>query len=217
MKKQKNKLKIFPEFILHRCNTLQEIKNASIDYGLEIDIRSKNTSLILHHDPFSKGVLFENWLKFYKHKTLILNVKEEGLEEAIMKMLSKHKIHNYFFLDQSTPSLVAFRKSNKNKSAVRYSEVEPITFARNFTRKISWVWVDSFSCKPPSIRDLKDLKKMQYKICLVSPELHGLKMVNKIPNFLKTLLPHLGLIDAICTKCPDKWINLLSESANYEL
>ena len=37
-------------------------------------------ALILNHEPFENGVLFEKWLNEFNHKYLILNVKEEGLE-----------------------------------------------------------------------------------------------------------------------------------------
>ena len=62
----------------------------------EIDIRSYGNDLILQHDPFVKGELFNEWIKFFKHKFLILNVKEEGLESLIKKM-NDLKIKNYFF------------------------------------------------------------------------------------------------------------------------
>ena len=67
-------------FIKHRCNTISQLRDISKDYGLEIDLRSYKKDLILNHEPFEKGILFRDWLKFYNHKFLILNVKEEGLE-----------------------------------------------------------------------------------------------------------------------------------------
>ena len=46
---------------------------------VQVDIRSKGSQLIIHHDPFSDGEDFEEWINHYKHDTLILNVKEEVL------------------------------------------------------------------------------------------------------------------------------------------
>ena len=53
-------------------------------------------ALVIHHDPFANGVSFEDWLAYYRHRTLILNVKEEGLEELVRLML-EHQIEDYFF------------------------------------------------------------------------------------------------------------------------
>ena len=64
--------------ILHRVNTIALLEKTSSNLGIEVDIRSNGENLILHHDPFQKGELFEDWIKHYNHGTLILNVKEES-------------------------------------------------------------------------------------------------------------------------------------------
>jgi len=84
--------------IKHRINTIEEIINTPREYGAEIDLRSFNKKIYLHHEPFKVGVAFDKWIKSYNHKILVLNVKEEGLENAIIKILKKNKISNYFFM-----------------------------------------------------------------------------------------------------------------------
>ena len=86
--------------IKHRINTLEKIKKTSNEYGVEIDLRSSNNKIYLNHDPFKRGVIFEKWIKLFNHKILVLNVKEEGLEKFIIKILKKYRINNYFFHDQ---------------------------------------------------------------------------------------------------------------------
>ena len=66
--------------VKHRVNTINEIKKINKEFGVEIDLRSNKSRIYLHHDPFKKGEDFSKWLKFYNHKLLVLNVKEEGLE-----------------------------------------------------------------------------------------------------------------------------------------
>jgi hypothetical protein len=66
------------EIIVHRRNTLQELKATPVQYGVEVDVRSCGDRLIIHHEPFVEGELIDNWLTAYQHGTLILNVKEEG-------------------------------------------------------------------------------------------------------------------------------------------
>ena len=69
--------------ILHRINSVELLKKIPMNFGVEIDIRSNRDNLILHHDPFEEGELFEDWLKFFDHGTLILNVKE-GVEDMLI-------------------------------------------------------------------------------------------------------------------------------------
>ena len=68
--------------------------------------------------PFTEdGVNFEEWLKHYNLKgTLVINVKEEGLEMIIIKLLEKYNITNYMFLDEPFWYLLnSSRKINNKK------------------------------------------------------------------------------------------------------
>ena len=94
------------EIIIHRVNTIKKLETVDSNFGVEIDIRSNDGKLILQHDPFEYGDSFDEWLKSYKHGKIILNIKEEGLEDYIIKSLNNHHIDNYFFLDQSFPFLI---------------------------------------------------------------------------------------------------------------
>ena len=68
-------------------------------YGVEVDIRSKGNDLLIHHDPFVQGESFEAWIEKYQHGTLILNVKEEGLEKRLTEIMdSKTGVYVSFIL-----------------------------------------------------------------------------------------------------------------------
>ena len=54
--------------------------------------RSNERKLITHHDPFLNGECFEKWLTAFNHGTLILNVKEEGLESRLIELMNKNCI-----------------------------------------------------------------------------------------------------------------------------
>ena len=90
--------------IKHRVNSSLELKKISKTYGVEIDLRSHKNDIYLHHDPFKKGELFSSWIKNFNHKLIVLNVKEEGLESKILKILRDNKITNFFFHDQTFSS-----------------------------------------------------------------------------------------------------------------
>jgi hypothetical protein len=187
--------------IAHRINSVQQLKNVPKDQGIELDIRAFENHLILHHDPFEKGELFEDLLKSYQHKFIILNTKCEGMEEAILELLAKYRITEYFFLDLSLPYLVKYANKGLKEIAIRYSEFEPIEFALAFAGKVDWVWVDCFTHLPLDDLSYQALKK-HFKICIVSPELQGYGL-NMIDTF-KTQIADMQ-IDAVCTKRPDLW------------
>ena len=193
-------------FIHHRRNSIEELRNTSSLFGIEIDIRSHNSRLILSHDPFENGEYFEDWLKFFKHKTLIINIKEEGLEKEICKILKNFKINDYFFLDQSFPFLIKYHKLLESKCAVRFSEYESIQTVLKLKNIVNWVWVDFFNKFPLTKSYFELLKENNFKICIVSPELQGYQAKKEIKKLKVFLLKNDIKIDAICTKVPDLWI-----------
>lgn len=192
-------------FIAHRRNTVEELKITPNEYGIEVDIRSNNGRLIIHHDPLEDGLDLDEWLQFYEHKTLILNVKEEGLEARLIELMRQHQIYDYFFLDQSFPFLIKWSKLGERRCAVRVSEFESIETALTLTGKIDWVWVDCFSHFPLTSEDSKRLQQAGFKLCLVSPELHGRLDEAEISFFAKLLHERSIHTQAICTKRPDLW------------
>lgn len=193
------------KFIAHRRNTIDELKATPREYGVEVDIRSDNGKLVIHHDPFAKGDDFEEWIKHYEHGTLILNVKEEGLEARLIDLMKHYQINDYFFLDQSFPFLIKWSKLGEHHCAVRVSEFESIETALTLAGKIDWVWVDCFTQFPLSELDAKRLQDAGFKLCLVSPELQGRSAESAIPELAMLLRKRHISADAICTKKPELW------------
>ena len=193
------------KFISHRRNTIEELQATPREYGVEVDIRSDNGKLVIHHDPFARGDDFEEWLKHFQHGTLILNVKEEGLEARLIDLMKQYKIEDYFFLDQSFPFLIKWSKLGEHHCAVRVSEFESIETALSLAGKIDWVWVDCFTKFPLAGMDAKRLQDAGFKLCLVSPELQGRPADTAIPELAKLLNERHITADAICTKNPELW------------
>jgi hypothetical protein len=193
------------QIIAHRRNTLAELTATPSHYGIEVDIRSHGEQLIIHHDPCVAGNALEPWLDAYRHGTLILNVKEEGLEARLIDLMQAHGIDNYFFLDQSFPFLVKWAKAGERRCAVRVSEFESIDTALSLAGKINWVWVDCFNHFPLSTVDSERLKQAGFKLCLVSPELQGREATIEIPLLRQLLAERHIAADAVCTKRADLW------------
>jgi hypothetical protein len=192
-------------FISHRRNTIAQLEATPKEYGVEVDIRSDNGQLIIHHDPLTPGENFEVWLKHYQHGTLILNVKEEGLEAPLIELMKQYQISDYFFLDQSFPFLIKWSKLGERHCAVRVSEFESIETALALAGKIDWVWVDCFTRFPLASSDAKRLQASGFKLCLVSPELQGRPAQTEIPQLAALLKEQSILPEAICTKNPETW------------
>jgi len=193
------------KIILHRLNTKESLQASPTHYGVEVDIRSRGETLIIHHDPFMPGESFEEWLSLYRHGTLILNVKEEGLERRLIDLMRARNLNDYFLLDQSFPFLVKWAEAGERRCAVRVSEYESVATALRLAGKIDWVWVDCFTRFPLSRRDADRLHRAGFKLCLVSPELQGRDPDTEIPA-LRSLLAESGIpAEAVCTKRPDLW------------
>lgn len=193
------------KIIKHRINTIICLNATPVEYGVEVDIRSKGERLIIHHDPFIDGENFDTWLDAYQHGTLILNVKEEGLEARLIALMKSHGIEDYFFLDQSFPFLIKWANLGERRCAVRVSEFESIETALTLAGRVDWVWVDCFTRFPLSQKDASRLKNAGFKLCMVSPELQGRVAETEIPMMAAILLERDIAGDAVCTKRPDVW------------
>ena len=78
-------------FTAHRINTIKKLKSIPYYYGIEVDVRERNNNLILSHDPFKSGERLDKFLKYYNHKFIILNIKAEGLEKKVFRLIKKKK------------------------------------------------------------------------------------------------------------------------------
>ena len=193
------------EKIVHRVNTIEQLRQTPFHYGVEIDIRSEGDHFILHHDPFEQGQDFLEWLGFFGHGTLILNVKEEGLEQRLLAVMQEHQISEFFFLDQSFPFLIKTSSTGESRSAVRVSEYEGLTSARVLAGKVKWAWIDCFTKFPLDQCWARELKEMDFKLCVVSPELQGRTDLSEIFDISRRIDELDLTIDAVCTKLPDLW------------
>ena len=190
----------------HRINTSSQLVEIPSVDGVEIDIRSSGQDIILEHDPFKEGQLFTDWLKDWQGQSLILNVKEEGIEERTLEILSAYPNLEYFFLDQSFPLLARTAKSGNKNTAVRVSDLESVETA--LLMNCNWVWIDCFlgdwNFLPGVIRRLQDDGK---KICLVSPELVRDNSLKELQVLQGILRDNNLFVQGVCTKRKELWIS----------
>lgn len=188
----------------HRINTRLALESVNPTHGVEIDIRTYAGNLILAHDPFVEGELLINWLQAWKGQPIILNVKEDALELKILELLSSFSVEEFFFLDQSYPSIRRMVRQGMTKVATRVSDFEDLTTA--LLSGSEWVWLDSFSGNWSYLPEVVPrISKNNQKTCLVSPELQRLESQNELRDLQNILHLNNLNITAVCTKNPEKW------------
>ena len=157
------------EIIIHKINKIRELKTIDTNFGIEIDIRTYGSDLILNHEPFKKGDKLEDYLNEYRHGTLIFNMKESGIEDIVFSLIKNYNnVKDYFLLDVEFPYIFSTSKNNLRNIAVRFSEIESINTIMKFKNLIDWVWIDTFTKLPLNQNSINILKG--FKTCLVCPE-----------------------------------------------
>ena len=173
------------EIIVHRINTLKELKKIPLKYGVEIDIRTNGSKIILNHNPYKGGDSFEDYVANYKHGTLILNIKESGIERDVLEIVKSASIKSFFFLDVEMPYIFSSLKKN-NDIAIRFSEYESIETVKIFKNNFKWIFVDTITKLPINVKNISIISK--FKSCLVCPERWGRKNdILKYKRFFKKI------------------------------
>ena len=184
------------EIIIHRVNSIDSLNKVPNYFGTEIDIRVFGSKLVLNHEPFQNGEDLDNYLDEYVHGTLILNIKEAGIESEVLRRVRlREKIKSYFLLDVEFPYLYRASRDGEKSIAVRYSEDESIETVKKYVNKVDWLWIDTLTTLPILYEDINVFS--QFKTCLVCPERWG--RPNDIIQY-RNRLSEFGIsLDAVMT------------------
>lgn len=156
---------------MHRINRINDLKKIPPQFGCEIDLRTNGSKVILNHNPFTKGDNFIDYLDEYKNGTLILNIKESGIEDFVLKEVKKREIKSYFLLDVEIPYLIGTLKTKEKNIAIRFSEYEPVENVMTFKDKFDWIWIDTINSLPLTSLNIHELQN--FKSILVCPSRWG--------------------------------------------
>lgn len=209
---------------LHRQNDPEHVTFNNVE-GIEIDIRSLGANLIVNHDRFysvdlqniDDCILLQDVVKYLRDYTVIVNVKESGLEEQISNILDQYGSIKYYFLDSQIPDIVRLCKQDRYRSKfiLRVSDFESINYNLFEHCKPEYVWVDYQKFDNFKILDyiryIQEIDSDEYLIknnikkILVSPELYGLQNINITQDIIKVTNKELLSRYSICTKLPDDW------------
>jgi len=179
-------------------------RSFSNGFGTETDIRDYKGELVISHDiADEKNILLESFFEIYKgfdNELLIaLNIKADGLQIKIKKLLEQYKIIDYFVFDMSIPDGLQYLKYNI-KSFTRQSEYEK---EPSFYESAIGVWLDEFQSRWIDKKTIGFHIKNNKKICIASPDLHKREHIKEWERF-KQIEKELGIDNLIiCTDYPE--------------
>lgn len=177
--------------VAHRINTIDQLRQVPFHYGIEFDVREGPDGVVVTHDPWTSSVPLDVFLDNYYHAFAIVNIKSEGIEREVLRMLHSYGICDFFLLDCSFPMLIRLSRHGEYRTAVRLSEYESIETVKSLRGKVNWVWIDTFTKLPVTAGDCLKLQSWGFDLCLVSPELQGYEAD------YSHIFPY---VDMICTK-----------------
>jgi hypothetical protein len=155
-------------------NTVEAfISSFKLGFGTETDIRDYNGRLVISHDlandsSIPLGEFFELYKKYQSPGLLALNIKADGLQVILKKLLMKYNINNYFCFDMSTPDSIGYINQGFDVFLrISKYEDENLLFEQS-----KGIWLDCFDDERV-IYDKFEALVIKNKVCLVSPELHG--------------------------------------------
>ncbi|WP_430428600.1 hypothetical protein [Maribacter litoralis] len=198
----------------HRGFWLDNSKKNSVDsfrrsfalgFGTETDIRDYKGKLVISHDiPDSKSLLLTDFFSIYSEYSLslplALNIKSDGLQSYLNKLIMEYNISNYFVFDMSIPDTIGYIK-NELKVFTRQSEYEKTPC---FYDDSIGVWLDEFESHWISRETIAKHLLNNKQVCIVSPELHKRPISSEWEDYKTIANIFLDENIHICTDIPLK-------------
>lgn len=182
-------------------NTLMAFKRAFENgFGIETDVRDYQGELVVSHNVADeKCPLFEKVLQIYNESNcqafLAINIKADGVQELLMKLLNEYGVKNYFVFDMSVPEQVVYRTKKMNYfTRLSEYETEPVLL-----QDAMGLWMDEWESSWINADVVKKYLDMGKYVSIISPEIHGrdssflwaeLEKIDSKKLFLCTDLPH---------------------------
>lgn len=187
-------------------NTIEAFERSfSFGFGTETDIREYKGELVISHDIAKEPCLtvkkfFEIYNNYDKSLPLALNIKADGLQEELLRLLKNYKIDNYFVFDMSVPDGLLYIKKGFC-TFTRHSEYEPIP---PYYTEADGIWIDQFFENWISKETIKKHLDNNKQICIVSPELHNRDYTAEWKKY-KQIEKELRISNImLCTDYPEK-------------
>ncbi|AKF44228.1 phosphodiesterase [Pseudomonas syringae] len=147
-------------------------RSFDLGFGTETDVRDVAGQLVISHDMPAGGELTLDGLLDImagRNLPLAINVKADGLAQALAATFARYGHTNWFTFDMAVPDMRSYLNANLT-TYTRLSDVEP---SPAWLEQAAGVWLDGFEGEWFSNQVIGDLLSLGKRICVVSPELHG--------------------------------------------
>jgi hypothetical protein len=179
-------------------------RSFSLGFGTETDLRDYKSELVISHDIANEDCIsvkemFEIYNKYDNTLPLAFNIKADGLQVKLKKLLEEFNISNYFVFDMSVPDSLGYLRHNI-KAFTRESEYErePAFYKESFG-----IWLDEFQGHWITQDVIEKHIKNNKQICIVSPDLHNREYIEEWKHY-KEIEKVLGISNImICTDYPE--------------
>lgn len=149
-------------------------RSFSIGFGTETDVRDYCGQLVISHDmPNGAEISFQEMLTMMNRGsngplTLALNIKADGLANAIKNELLRYPTIDCFVFDMSIPDMRSYLAEGI-PVFTRMSEVE---MQPAYLEQSAGVWLDGFESVWFDNQTIEKMLNNGKRVCIVSPELH---------------------------------------------
>lgn len=146
----------------------------SAGFGLEIDVRDQDGRLVISHDPPvgevpELAVLLEMFDRHGRPAPLAINIKSDGLQAGLARLLAPLTERDFFVFDMSIPDTLGYLRAGLTVFT-RQSEHEPVPALLD---EAAGVWMDMFESDWVDAAAIRRHADLGLSVALVSPELHG--------------------------------------------
>lgn len=175
-------------------------RSFDLGFGTETDVRDLAGQLVIAHDmPGGAEMTLDELLQLMagRNLPLAINVKADGLAEALQATFARHGHDNWFAFDMAVPDMRRYLQARLT-TFTRLSEVEP---SPAWLEQASGVWLDAFEDTWFSSELIDDLLAADKQVCVVSAELHG-RDPEPLWRQLRPLNTREGLM--LCTDRPEE-------------
>lgn len=148
-------------------------------WGVETDIRDLGSRIAISHDaPLLEHAYFlddllDAWRTHGGVGRLALNVKADGLQDAVASLLTDAEAAQCFVFDASVPDERLWLRAGRLPTFVRHSELEPVPTASPHYAPAAGVWLDAFDGQWWDASVVRAHLSAGKLVAIVSPELHG--------------------------------------------